>query len=228
MSGKIAVVTGASRGIGLAIARALAAQGCSLALAARSLPPHPTAGAAVLRQSCDVAREHDVARFFAAVQERFGRVDVLVNNAGVSHAMRNVQELPLADWQRNLDTNLTGTFLCTRAALPLMTRGGAIVNNLSLAARTVFAGEAAYCASKFGALGFTNTLREELRPRGIRVIALLAGPTDTDIWDQFMPDAPRDHMLRPEAVAAAVLNALVLPEHATVQELVMAPECGPI
>lgn len=231
LRGKVAVVTGASRGIGLAIARALAAEGCGLALAARGMffdvsgkvAEH---GGTVLGQACDVAREEDVARFFAAVKERLGRVDILVNNAGVAHALRNVEELAVEDWRRVLDTNLTGMFLCTRAALPLMGAGGAIVNHLGIAARTVFGGESAYCASKFGGLGFTNTLRQELRPRGIRVIALLTGPTATEIWDQFMPDAPRDKMLRPEAVAAALVNALVLPENAGQEELVLMPAGG--
>ncbi len=231
LRGRFAVVTGASRGIGLAVARALAAEGCSLALAARSslagamsaVAPY---GSAVLAQRCDIRDEADVSRFFAGVSERFGRIDVLVNNAGVSHAMHPVEELSLEDWQRNIDTNLTGMFLCTRAALPLMSAGGAIVNNLSVAARTVFAGEAAYCASKFGALGFTNTLREELRPRGIRVISLIAGATDTDIWNQFMPDAPREKMLRPDAIAQAVVDALVVPNKANLEEIVLMPEAG--
>lgn len=183
-------------------------------------------GGAVLGEQCDVRREDDVARLFAAVKERFGRVDVLVNNAGTSHPLRSVQELSVEDWRRVVDTNLTSMFLCTRAALPLMQAGGAIVNNLSIAARNVFPGEAAYCASKFGALGFTNTLREELRPRGIRVISLMSGPTDTEIWNQFWPDAPREKMLRPEIVAAAVANALILPENATVEELVLMPTEG--
>ncbi len=231
MRGRVAVVTGASRGIGLAIARALAAAGSSLVLAARSSLAEVSdvvsaRGAAFLAQECDVTQEEDVAALFTALKERFGRVDILVNNAGVSHPVRSVEELSLADWRRNLDTNLTGMFLCTRAALPLMRPGGAIVNNLSMAARTVFAGQSAYCASKFGALGFTNTLREELRPRGIRVLALLAGATDTDIWNQFMPDAPRDKMLRPETVAAAVVQALALPESASMEELVLMPAAG--
>ncbi len=230
---KVAVVTGASRGIGLAIAHALGGEGCALALAARNHSALANAtkelsAVPVLANACDVSRESDVTRLVAAVRERFGRVDVLVNNAGVSHALHNVQDLPLSDWQHNLDINLTGIFLCTRAALPLMSRGGAIVNNLSVAARSVFPGEAAYCASKFGALGFTNTLREELRPRGIRVIALIAGATDTAIWNQFMPEAPREKMLRPETVAAAVVNALVLPENVTVEELVLGPTRGAI
>ena len=125
-----------------------------------------------------------------------------------------------------LDTNLTGMFLCTRAALPLMRPGGVIVNNLSVAARGVFAGESAYCASKHGALGFTDTLREEVRERGIRVISLLPGPTATDIWNQFMPDAPRDKMLSPEIVARAVVNAIALPDNAALEELRIAPTSG--
>ncbi len=231
LRGKVAVVTGAGRGIGLGIANALAAEGCSLVLAARSALSAAMSsvaghGGVVLAVQCDVRSEDEVAHLFAAVRERFGRLDVLVNNAGVSHAMHNVEELSLDEWQRNLDTNLTGMFLCTRAALSLMHQGSAIVNNLSVAARTVFAGEAAYCASKFGALGFTNTLREELRPRGIRVISLISGATDTDIWNQFMPEAPRDKMLRPETVAKAVLNALILPECASQEEIVLMPTAG--
>src|SRR5512146_2865022 len=112
LRGRVAVVTGASRGIGLATARALAEAGCALALAARRSTPGPWT-ADTLTQQCDITREEDVAAFFSAVKERFGRVDVLVNNAGMSHAIRNVDELSLGDWRRNLDTNLTGMFLCT-------------------------------------------------------------------------------------------------------------------
>ncbi len=225
------MVTGASRGIGLALARALAREGCALALAARTQAAlvrvaQEFSNVPVLTRACDVTSECEVGALFAALRERFGRVDVLLNNAGISHALHNVEELPLADWRRNLETNLTGMFLCARAALPLMSRGSVIVNNLSIAARTVFAGQAAYCASKFGALGFTNTLREELRPRGIRVMALIAGAADTDIWDQFLPDAPREKMMSAEAVAAAVVNALVLPENAAMDEIVIMPTCG--
>jgi len=140
--------------------------------------------------------------------------------------MRNVEDMPLDIWREVIDTNLTGTFLCTRAALPLMGRGGVIVNNLSVAARGVFPGESAYCASKHGALGLTETLREEVRGRGIRVISLLPGPTRTDLWNQFWPDAPRDKMMSPETVAQALLAAITLPENATVEELRMGPTAG--
>jgi len=134
--------------------------------------------------------------------------------------------MPVETFRDVLDTNLFGTFLCTRAALPLMPRGGAIVNNLSICAVQVFPQESAYCSAKFGTLGFTNVLREECHPKGIRVIALMAGATATDIWNQFMPDVPRDRMLSPDTVATAVVNALLLPENSSVDEIRVSPTSG--
>ncbi len=136
---------------------------------------------------CDVRDERSVSAFFAAVNERFGRVDVLVNNAGIGGPSRKVAQLSADDWREVIETNLTGMFLTTRAALPLMKRGASIVNNLSVSAKGVFPGMSAYNASKHGAAGFTNTLREELRQKGIRVIGLYPGATDTAIWEQFWP-----------------------------------------
>jgi NAD(P)-dependent dehydrogenase (short-subunit alcohol dehydrogenase family) len=266
--GKVAVVTGATRGIGLAIAKALAAKACSLVVTGRSESGLDTSLKQIIgalqeevtrnrehRRSKgrtvpeldeitpadpeftklqlgyfgypgDVRSEKDVRALFRLIKKEFERVDILVNNAGIAHAPLNIQDLPLETWREVLDTNLTGMFLCTRAALPLMRTGGVIVNNLSVAARDVFAGQAAYCAAKHGALGFTDTLREEVRERGIRVISLLPGPTATDIWNQFMPEAPRDKMMSPEIVARAVVNAITLPENATVEELRLGPTTG--
>ncbi|HZR33704.1 MAG TPA: SDR family oxidoreductase [Terriglobales bacterium] len=231
LAGKIALVTGATRGIGLAIARVLAAEGCQLVITgrdnqtlqavARDLSP-----AEVLAQPCDVRDPSSVSALFAAIKQEFGHLDSLINNAGVSHAIASVEKLLLEAWTDVIATNLTGTFLVTRAALPLLGNGGAIVNNLSIAAIRVFAGQAAYCASKHAALALTKSLREEVRPLGIRVIALLPGATDTDIWQQFWPDAPRARMLRPETVAAAVLDAILLPPDSTVEEVVLMPTSG--
>ena len=226
LQGNVAVVTGASRGIGRAIAQGLADAGCQLALASRSIADIAIPGA--LTKPCDVRDRHSVDSFFAAVRDRYGRVDILVNNAGNAHPLLNIESLPIDTFRDVLDTNLFGTFLCTRAALPLMARGGAIVNNLSICAVQVFPQESAYCAAKFGALGFTNVLREECRPKGIRVVALLAGATATDIWNQFMPEAPRDRMLTPETIAAAVVNALALPPDSSVDEIRIMPTAGAI
>ena len=226
LSGKIGVITGASRGIGLALARALSSEGCELVLAARKMTS--TDIPLALAHPCDVRNPESVTAFFAEVRQRFGRIDILINNAGNAHALLNVAEMPIDVFRDVLDTSLFGTFLCTKAALPLMSRGGTIVNNLSICAVQVFPQESAYCAAKFGALGFTNVLREECRPKGIRVMSLIAGATATDIWDQFMPDAPREKMLAPETVAEAVVNALVLPDNSAIDEIRISPAAGAI
>lgn len=233
MRGKLALITGASQGIGLAIARALAAEGCNLVITSR----HQTAlnrtakqlaktGVSVLPMACDVRHADAVEAMFAVVRDRFHRLDILINNAGIAHSNQPVAKLPLEEWKRVIETNLTGMFLVTRAALSLMKPGGAIVNNLSISAKRVFRGASAYNASKHGALGFTNTLREELRGKRIRVIALLPGATDTEIWNTFWPQAPRRKMMSPRSVARAVVNALTLPEDATVEEITILPRAG--
>lgn len=231
LHGKIALITGASRGIGLAIARALATEGSDLIISARDDSALQQAGRElranknrVLAKACDVAKVSEVDALLAFVQREFGRLDILVNNAGISHPMAPVDQLAIDVWQRVIAINLTGTFLVTRAALPLMPLGASIVNNLSV--KAVFAGEAAYCASKHGAMALTNVLREELRPKKIRVIALIPGATKTEIWNQFWPDAPRENMLSPETIATALVNVLLLPANSSVDELIINPLTG--
>ena len=228
-----ALITGATSGIGLAIARCLAAEGCNLILTARDESAlrrvsrelaSPTIQ--ILIHPCDLRDPQSVDDLFRAARTKFKRIDILINNAGIAHTNLTVEKLPLPVWQDVIDTNLTGMFLVTQAVLVLMKRGGTIVNNLSIAATRVFAGSAAYAASKHGALGLTNTLREELRPKGIRVIALLPGATDTAIWQQFWPEAPRRSMLSPRTVAEAVATAVALPANANFDELVIAPSAG--
>ncbi len=231
--GQVAVVTGGSRGIGLAVARVLAQQGCNLVITGRQLASLEKIGRELARSGvrvmvkvCDVRSPESVEGLTASVKRQFGRVDVLVNNAGIAHASLPVERLSYEDWKNVIETNLTGMFLVTQAILPLMRRGGTLVNNLSVAAKQVFPGWAAYNASKHGALGLTGTLREELRPRGIRVIALLPGATDTDVWDAPWPNAPRKKMMSAETVAQVVLDALLLPANSTVEELTIMPTAG--
>jgi NAD(P)-dependent dehydrogenase (short-subunit alcohol dehydrogenase family) len=229
----VAVITGGSRGIGLAIARGLAQQGCNLVITGRQLASLEKVGRELARSRvrvmvkvCDVRSPESVEGLAASVKRQFGRVDVLVNNAGIAHASLPVEKLSYEDWKDVIETNLTGMFLVTRSILPLMRRGGTFVNNLSVAAKQVFPGWAAYNASKHGALGLIGTLREELRPRGIRVIALLPGATDTDIWDAPWPNAPRRKMMSAETVAQAVVDALLLPANSTVEEVTIMPTAG--
>ena len=238
LSGRLALITGANRGIGLAIAQALAREGCNLIITGRDeraldkaraqlekLQPEKR-NAYVLAQSSDVRSPVSVDFLFALVRRLHKPLDILVNNAGIAHPNRIVSELPYPTWMEVIDTNLNGLFLVTQAALVVMKRGCTIVNNLSIAADRVFPGSAAYNASKHGALGFTNTLREELRPKGIRVIALMPGATDTAIWDAMWPKAPRRKMMSAQTVARTVVNALLLPDNTTVEKIVVMPSAG--
>jgi NAD(P)-dependent dehydrogenase (short-subunit alcohol dehydrogenase family) len=231
--GKVALITGASQGIGLAIARALAEQGCNLVICGRRESSINQAGkklrkfrGRVLPVVCDVRDEVEIAAMMAEVKEKFRRLDFLINNAGVAHESLPVEKLPVEAWREAIDTNLTGTFLVTQAALPLMRSGGVILNNLSVAAKTGFPNMAGYAAAKHGAMGLTKTLREEVRPQGIRVMALMLGAVDTDIWNSFWPGAPRKKMMAAESVARMAVDALRLPENSTVEELVIRPTAG--
>jgi len=229
------LITGATRGIGLAVARALAAEGCNLILTGRDEQSLNQLSRElsrkkirVLSHPCDVRDPHSVDALFRAVRREFGHLDILINNAGIAHPNLPVDQLPYPVWKDVLATNLDGTFLVTQASLAIMKRGATIVNNLSIAANRVFAGSAAYNASKHAALGLTNTLREELCPRGIRVIGLLPGATDTDIWNTLWRQAPRRKMMSPETVAQAVVEAILLPINATVETLEILPTTGPL
>lgn len=234
LNGKIALVTGGSQGIGLAIGYALAAEGCNLIISGRNQARLNGAAKELCKKTqvtaltCDVRDPRSVKRMFAAVTRKSKTLDILINSAGVAHAFKPTAEVSLKEWTDVIATNLTGTFLVTQAALPLMRRGGAIANVLSMSAKRAFPNLAAYNASKFGALGFTNTLREELRRQGIRVIAVLPGSTDTPIWDLLWPEAPRHKMIRPETVAEALVSALKLPPESTVEELAIMPTGGPL
>ena len=230
---RTALITGATRGIGLAIARALAAEGCNLIVSGRDEKTLKKTSRELLRHKiqvlahpCDVRDPHSVDVLFRAIRRDFRRLDILINNTGIAHSNLPVEKLPYPVWKDVLATNLDGTFLVTQAALVMMKRGATIVNNLSIAATRVFAGSAAYNASKHAALGLTNTLREELRPRGIRVIGLLPGATNTDIWTTLWPQAPRRKMMSPETVAKAVIGAILLPPNATVETLEILPTTG--
>jgi NAD(P)-dependent dehydrogenase (short-subunit alcohol dehydrogenase family) len=233
LTGSTAVVTGGSRGIGLGIARELARSGCRVAIAGRD----PGALEAAVEQfknedlslsakRCDVSNPDQVHELFQAVRERFKSLDFLINNAGAAHHLANVDRLAPEEFRRVIDTNLVGTFLCCRTAIPLMSSGAVIVNNLSVAAHQAFAGMSGYNASKAGALAFTNTLREELRGQGIRVMALIPGAVDTDIWEQFWPDAPREKMVSTEDVARAVVLALTMPTNTSIDEIRIGPASG--
>jgi NAD(P)-dependent dehydrogenase (short-subunit alcohol dehydrogenase family) len=197
--GKIAVVTGASRGIGRAIADALTRAGANVVGCAR------TAGPGV--EACDVRQPADVSRFAATVQKRLGAPDFLVNNAGTV-ARARLDLLSVESWDDVVDANLKGTFLVTRAFLPGMRArgGGRIVNIASISGRQGTAGLTAYCAAKHGVVGLTRALAEEVREDRIAVNAVCPGSVDTEMLRTGMPGAKPD--MSPDDVAGVVLYLL--------------------
>ena len=216
----VSIVTGASKGIGLAIARAFVERGMQVAISARnaeeldaaanSLP----AGDNLLRVQADVRDAADAQRLIDETVRRFGGVDVLVNNAGVGR-FATVAEMSLETWRQVIDTNLSGVFHCCRAAIPEMKRRGAgfIINISSLAGKNPFTGGAAYCASKAGLNAFSEALMQEVRYDNIRVSYVLPGSVSTGFGDRgssgevgLSTGLGADWKLAPEDVARVVID----------------------
>ncbi len=196
LAGKTAVVTGASRGIGLAIAALLEREGARVAGCAR----HATPGV----EACDVGRADDVARFAAHVRDRLGVPDILVNNAGTV-VRASLESLEEADWDGVMASNLKGTYLVTRAFIAGMRarKSGRVINVASISGRLGTAGLVAYCAAKHGVVGLTRALAEEVRADGLTVNAICPGSVDTDMLRVGMPGAEPN--MTPEAIARVAL-----------------------
>ena len=230
LEGKVAVVTGASKGIGLAICRALAGEGARLVMAARSETDLANAadaltadGYEVAPQPCDVCEPRQVAHLFEFANARFGRVDILVNNAGAFDG-GPVDQLPPEDWNRVIATNLTGPFLCTQQAVRLMKRdgGGRIINIGSISAQRVRPESAAYSASKHGLWGLTQVTALEGRPHNITCCCLHPGNTQVE---RRNTDAPEDAepMISAESIAEVALRMATLPDDAVMLEAIVLP-----
>lgn len=232
MAEKIAIVTGAARGIGRAIAIELLQAGFFTALCSRSPQSVDSLEAEIssfagnfMISSVDISVEEEVREFISSVGKEKGKIDVLINNAGVVHT-GPVEKTDTGQWDEMMAVNAKGTFLMAKHALPLMPRGGHIVNIGSNASKKGFPGWAAYCASKFAVLGFTNSLREEVRERGIKVSAVLPGPTKTDIWDSLSGEWDRAKMMSPEITAKTVLSVINQPPEANIDEIDIVPSTG--
>jgi NAD(P)-dependent dehydrogenase (short-subunit alcohol dehydrogenase family) len=227
LAGRTAVVTGASRGIGLAVATDLERQGVKVVRASRSLLPYQSATR--LDVPCDVTDPGQVADLAGAVRRAFGAPAVVVNSAGafmLAPLERTTPEL----FASQLAANLTGPFLMARMFLPLMRAegGGRLITIGSIADHRAFPDNAAYGASKAGLRGLHEVLREEYRGSGVLCTLVSPGPTDTAAWDPVDPDSregfiPRSKMLRPEDVAQAVLWVASRPGHVDVDWLRLGP-----
>ena len=201
----MALVTGASQGLGRALALAYAREGASLALNSRSEEGlRPVAeeaeklGAEALALAADVSRGAEVERMVGAVVDRFGRVDVLVNNAGLLGPRVRIEEYPEDEWRRVIDANLTGPFLVSRAVIPHLAEGASIVNVVSGVSVEGRAEWGAYSVSKFGVEGLTQILAAELKGRGVRVNAVDPGGMRTDMRAAAYPDEDPQTRITPE------------------------------
>jgi NADP-dependent 3-hydroxy acid dehydrogenase YdfG len=227
LSGNVALVTGASRGIGQAIATALYEAGAHIVRLARSLADGSTDRQTDLR--CDVTDAGSVERALGLVREALGVPHIVVNNAGVFF-VKAIEATSPAEFTATLAANLTGPFLVARSLVPEMRErgGGHFVTVGSIADHVGFAGSAAYAASKFGLRGMHDVIVAELSNSGVRTTLVSPGPVDTEIWDPIDPDrragfTKRRDMLHPTDVAAAVLFAVTQPARVNVSEIRVMP-----
>jgi len=212
---RVAVVTGSTKGIGLAVAEALLARGAKVLISARNAGEVEATtkrlsainANRVSGLACDVRKEKDVEALFACADSAFGGVDVLVNNAGVG-VFKNLEEITLPEWNTVIETNVTGVFLCSRAAIPRMRKrgGGYIVNISSLAGKNAFPGGTAYNASKHAVNGMSEALMQEIRYDGIKVSYIMPGSVDT--WFGGHPPDEKSWKLAGSDVAQVVIDLL--------------------
>jgi len=230
LAGKIAIVTGGTRGIGRAIAERLLREGSRVAICGRQ---QASVGRAVAEMhqfgdicgfAADITQPSQVEHFFAQVDARFDGLDILINNAGEG-VFRKVAEMTIEEWHRNIDLNLSGAFYCAHAALPRFARraGGFIVNISSLAARNAFRGGAAYNASKFGLNGFSEALMLDHRYDNVRVCSIMPGSVATEFGDTERPNDSADWKVAPGDVAEVVAMVLRMPARTMVSQVEMRP-----
>jgi len=225
-AGKIALVTGGTRGIGRAIAAKLAAAGCRVVICGRTQAGVETAlreleletGLKIEGQAADITSEADVERLFAFL-DRLGGVDILVNNAGIG-VFRSVADLSYGEWRRTIDTNLTGAYLCSHSALARFRNrgGGFIVNISSLAGKNPFAGGAAYNASKFGLNGFAEAMMLDHRHENVRVSTIMPGSVSTEFQA-----GGAEWKIAPEDIAEITLSVLRMPERTLISRVEVRP-----
>jgi len=234
LQGRVAIVTGGTKGIGRAVALALAGAGASVVVGARTVGEVEEATRALeamgsggaLGVVTDVRDPVQCHALVARAVERFGQIDILVNNAGIGRFLP-IQEITAEDWTTQIEVNLGGVFHCSKAAIPhLRGRDGWIINIGSLASRNSFAGGAGYNASKFGLLGMTEAMMLDLREDDIRVSIVMPGSVSTHFNDHT-PGPDDAWKLQPEDVARAVVDLLAYPGNALASRVELRPSRPP-
>ncbi len=234
IQGKVAIVTGASKGIGKAIAEVFAKSGVKVVLAARTRKvveqveaDLKETGADVLAIPTDVTDVKAVQSLITKTLDAYQKLDILINNAGAG-VFGNVVDFDHTDWDTVINANLKGVYLCSKFALPHLSAdgGGQIINVLSIAAKVAFPASGAYCAAKAGALAFTKVLAAEVRQQNVRVTAVLPGSVETPFWDDIPEHPDFDKMLKPEHIADAILSVCQQPNGMVTEEIVVMPPLG--
>ncbi|HUN65311.1 MAG TPA: SDR family oxidoreductase [Bacteroidota bacterium] len=229
-------IVGASRGIGAELGLQFAGIGGFVILSGRNVKQLKSVrmqiesrGGDAAVVPCDCRSVRSVGKAATAIRRAYGRVDVLINNAGIT-VFKNFTSTSVAEFDAIVATNLRGPVLCMQAVVPGMIRRkkGCIINILSNAAVRVFEGSAAYTASKAGLLGFTRVLREELRTRSVRVLAVLPGATETGMWSGNDRRRFGSRMMRAKSVAESVLAAYQMPPDVVPDEIILRPMEGDI
>ena len=234
LAGQVAVVTGAGRGIGAAIAQILAKLGATTVLCGRTKSTLDASAQAILAAGgktevipCDVTVLHQVEHAAARVDSTFGRLDILVNNAGIAGFNQPLHNLAPEDWDNILNTNLRGVYFTIHAFAPLMIRAysGHIINISSLSGKNALPNGAAYAASKWGLNGLTYSIAEELRPHNIRASVICPGSTETEL----SPHAGKDpaKMLQPDDIAHAVAMLVTQAPQSFISEILLRPTQKP-
>ncbi|MDY7012018.1 MAG: SDR family NAD(P)-dependent oxidoreductase [Cyanobacteriota bacterium] len=238
LAGQVAIVTGGSIGIGWAVARGLAQCGATVVIVSRTAERVDRAvrtlnqeveNSSAMGLALDVSRADDLAEMADRTLERYGRIDSLIAAAGILRpgdgAIRRLQQMSVAEWDEVLNVNLKGTFLSNRAVLPTMIqqRSGQIVNLSSTSGRKGYAFDSAYCASKFGVIGMSQALAEEVRSYGVRVQVVLPGAIETPIWHQNGPIPKPENVLPVERLTDLVLYLVGLPPDTVCLETVIEP-----
>ena len=234
LRGKAAIITGSTRGIGRAIAEAMAAEGCNVVISSRHEDEAVAAAEEIaagghgqaLGVACDVRSNTDCQRLVRETVKRFGRIDVLINNAGIGGFVP-VETMTVEHWDAVIGTNLNSLFYCTHAALPHLKNAGKswVINIGSLAGKNAFAGASAYNASKFGLIGFSEALMQEVRHDGIRVSYIMPGSVATD----FEGSKPHTEawMIQPEDIARIVMDLLAMPARTLPSRVEVRPSAPP-
>jgi 3-oxoacyl-[acyl-carrier protein] reductase len=230
--GKAVIVTGASRGIGRAIALRFADEGAQLAISARDRQALARVGDEIQARGAqahvfvgDMSDENQIRDFVRSSAERFGSVDILVNNAGIGR-FHDIAEFPTDEWDEMFRLNVRGLFIATRESLPFLRKAkqSVVINVASLASKNAFTGGGGYAATKHAVLGFSRCLMLEERGNGVRVLAICPGSVRTDFFDSnSVPKSRLDGMLSSEDVAESVIHMVRLPQRAMVSEIDIRP-----